>query len=146
MMTSEKIRKLLAAKHMKVTPQRLVIVDYLVHTEDHPTADEIYEAVKDRIPACSKATIYNNLATLVDNAVIHAISVEPGITRYDANMVAHHHFIDAYTGKVYDIPWEKVQSLFNVLGEEYGIADYQVNFYGTKASNRPARKASHPGR
>lgn len=129
-MTPERIRQLLAEKGLKITPQRMVITDYLVHEETHPTAEEVYEAVRDRLPAISVATVYNTLNTLVDAGVVCAVATEPGKTRYDANMKAHHHFIDRRTGQIYDIPWETVSQLCDSLGEGFEIADYQITFYG----------------
>jgi Fe2+ or Zn2+ uptake regulation protein len=119
-------------KGLKITPQRVVITDCLVHTESHPTADEVYEAVKDRLPACSKATIYNTLNTLAEAGVLHAVSTEPGKVRYDANMHPHHHFVDTRTGAIYDIPWEQIPTLCASLGQEFQIQDYQITFYGRK--------------
>ncbi len=129
-MSPDHIRQLLSEKGLKVTPQRMVIADYLIHEETHPTADEVYEAVKDRLPACSRATIYNTLNTLVEAGVVCAISTEPGKTRYDANMHPHHHFIDTDTGVIHDIPWEKVSQLCESLGDQFKIKDYQITFYG----------------
>jgi Fur family peroxide stress response transcriptional regulator len=129
-MTLDEIRKLLLEKSLKLTHQRIVIADYLVHTQDHPTADEVYEAVKERLPACSKATIYNTLNTLTEAGIVCAMSSEPGKTRYDANMRPHHHFIDTRTGTIHDIPWERVNQLCESLGSDYLIQDYQINFYG----------------
>ena len=129
-MNMDEIRQLLTEKQLKVTPQRAVIADYLMHTQAHPTADEVYEAVKDRLPACSRATIYNTLNTLLEAGVVNTMSSEPGKTRYDANMHPHHHFIDTRTGTIHDIPWEQVAQLCQSLGEQYRIQDYQITFYG----------------
>src|SRR5262249_41636599 len=129
-MTPERIRSLLLEKGLNVTPQRVVITDYLLHTEGHPCADEVFEAVRERLPSCSKATVYNTLNTLVEARIIHAFSPEPGKTRYDANMRPHHHFIDMNTGVVHDIPWEQVDQLCQSLGGEFKIEDYQITFYG----------------
>jgi len=129
-MNMDEIRQLLVEKQLKVTPQRAVIADYLMHTQDHPTADEVYDAVKDRLPACSRATIYNTLNTLLEAGVVNTMSSEPGKTRYDANIHPHHHFIDTKTGAIHDIPWEQVAQLCQSLGEQYRIQDYQITFYG----------------
>lgn len=129
-MTPEHIRTLLMQKGLKITPQRVVITDYLVHETSHPNAEEVFEAVKDRLPACSRATIYNTLNTLVEAGVICTVSTEPGKTRYDANMHPHHHFIDTRSGAIYDIPWDQVDRLCESLGNEFKISDYQVTFFG----------------
>ena len=129
-MNIDEIRNLLTEKSLKVTPQRVVIVDYLVHERTHPTADDVYEAIKDRLPACSKATIYNTLNSLIEAGVVCTVTTEPGKTRYDANMYPHHHFIDTRTGRIHDIPWEQVSQLCESLGAEYQIHDYQITFSG----------------
>ncbi len=144
MMTFTQIRQLLTKKHLKVTPQRAMIVDFMMQTDCHPTAEEIYEAVKDAIPGLSKGTLYNVLKTLVDANILNTVALEPGTVRYDANVSNHHHFIDVTTGEVYDIPWDKVQNLFKVLGEDYNVANYQVNFYGVKAEPQKSAPKSKP--
>lgn len=140
-MTPEEIRQLLARKNLKVTPQRAVIMDFLLNTDTHPTADEIFEAVKNGLHGLSRGTLYNVLSALVDANIVHPIAIEPGVIRYDANVSSHHHFIDVRTGDVYDIPWEKVQPLFGTLGDEYNVADYRVNFYGVKPRKIPVSKS-----
>lgn len=137
-MNTDEIRNLLTEKQLKVTPQRVVIADYLFHTQDHPTADEVYEAVKDRLPACSRATIYNTLSTLQEAGVVSTMASEPGKTRYDANMCPHHHFIDTRTGAIHDIPWDQVDQLCQSLSGEYRIQDYQITFYGEYDPGKPS--------
>ena len=129
-MSPERIRQILIDKGLKVTPQRVVIADMLIHTDSHPSADDVYEAVKDRLPGISLATVYNTLNTLSDSGVICAIATEPGKTRYDANMHAHHHFVDTKTGRIIDVPWEQVAQLCDSLGEGFQVKDYQITFYG----------------
>lgn len=138
-MSPNAIRMLLEKHGLKVTPQRMVIADTLLHTDSHPTADEVFKAVEDKLPAISRATVYNTLNTLVEAKVIHAVSTEPGITRYDANQSPHHHFVDTATGKIHDLPWEMVDQLCCSLGADYNIADYQITFYG-KYQPKPAGK------
>ena len=129
-MSPDAIRRLLEEKGLKLTPQRVVIADFLIHTASHPTADEIWQAVQDRLPCISRATVYNTLNALVDAGVIVAVSTEPGKTQYDANLSPHHHFIDTKTGQIHDIPWERVEQLCEGLGPEYKVRDYQITFYG----------------
>ncbi len=144
-MTTAKIRQILGKRGLKVTPQRAVIMEFMMGTKSHPTAEEIYEAVKDALPGLSKGTLYNVLNALVDANILSTVVLEPGAIRYDANVSNHHHFIDVDTGQIYDIPWDRVQNLFNAPGEGFCVADYQVTFYGVMAQNSPKRpKPEHP--
>ena len=128
MMTAE---ELLRSKGVKPTAQRVVITQFLLNNFEHPTADEVLEGVKERLPvALSRATVYNTLNALVEAGVIREVTLEAGRVRYDANMVEHHHFMDVKSGKIIDIPWEKVPQLCQSLGAEYTIHDYQITFYG----------------
>jgi Fe2+ or Zn2+ uptake regulation protein len=136
-MAATTIRSLLERHGLKVTPQRMVIAEFLLHTDTHPTADEVFKVVEDRLPAISRATVYNTLNTLVEAGVLHAVSTEPGITRYDANQEPHHHFVDTATGTLHDLPWELVDQLCCSLGPDYRIADYQITFFGEYKPSKP---------
>ena len=123
--------QLLLSRGVKPTPQRVVIADFLLHTDSHPTADEVLSAVAQALPvALSRATVYNTLNTLKDAGVIKEVLTEPGRVRYDANVSHHHHFVDVNTGKIVDIPSDKVEAIGKLLGEQYKVHGFQVLFYG----------------
>ena len=132
--TSDKIvsaEQLLLAHGVKPTPQRVVIADYLLHTHSHPTADEVLSAVSEALPvALSRATVYNTLNTLKESGVIKEVLTEPGRVRYDANVSHHHHFVDVKTGRIVDIPADKVEAIGELLGDQYKVHGFQVLFYG----------------
>lgn len=122
---------LLKTKNLKLTPQRVVILDYLLGRDSHPTAEDVLEGVKDKLPVClSRATVYNTLNALVEADLVKEVYLEPGKTRYDANTHEHHHFVDTKTGQILDIPWDKVDQLCQSLGPAYKVHDYQITFYG----------------
>lgn len=130
-MARSEIEKLLLKKGVKATPQRVVIAEYLMQTDVHPTAEEVMEATADKLPvALSRATVYNTLNTLVEAGVIQEVFTEPGRTRYDANISDHHHFVDVKSGRIMDIPRESVPSLQEKLGEKFKVHNYHVTFYG----------------
>jgi Fe2+ or Zn2+ uptake regulation protein len=123
--------KMLAAKGVKPTPQRMVIAEYILNTHCHPTADDVFAAVSDKLPVpLSRATVYNTLNVLVDAGVIKEVFTEPGKTRYDANTSHHHHFIDVKTGKVIDISKDMVPKLTDKLGRKFKVHNYQITFFG----------------
>jgi Fe2+ or Zn2+ uptake regulation protein len=123
--------EMLVEKGVKPTPQRVVITEYILGTESHPTAEQIMDAVADKLPvACSRATVYNTLNTLVEAGVIQEVYTEPGPARYDANVSEHHHFVDRKTGRIFDIPKELVPQLTEALGDKFKVTGYQITFYG----------------
>ncbi|MBK9203692.1 MAG: transcriptional repressor [Candidatus Obscuribacter sp.] len=127
-MTAE---QLLLSHGVKPTPQRVVIADYLLQTQSHPTADDVMLAVAYALPvALSRATVYNTLNTLKEAGVIKEVLTEPGRVRYDANITHHHHFVDVKSGKIVDIPADKVEAIGKLLGDDYKVHGFQVLFYG----------------
>ena len=123
--------EMLLAKGVKPTPQRVVITEYILSTESHPTADDVLAAVANKLPvSLSRATVYNTLNALVQAGVIQEVFTEPGRTRYDANTSEHHHFVDVKSGHILDISKEMVPQLRGHLGTKFKVYNYQITFYG----------------
>jgi Fe2+ or Zn2+ uptake regulation protein len=128
------IEQFLQKFSVKPTPQRMVIAEYVCNTKSHPTADQIFQGVANRLPiALSRATVYNTLNTLVQAKALNEVYLESGPARYDANIDDHHHFIDTKTGEVFDIDADKVKALAPELGSGFKVHHYSVTFFGEKS-------------
>src|SRR6185437_8342068 len=123
---------ILLSRGVKPTAQRVVITQYLLDTDSHPTADQILAAVADSLPvSLSRATVYNTLNALVEAGVIQEVYTEPGgPARYDANVSEHHHFVDSKSGRIFDIPSEMVPKIGSRLGDKFRVQKYQITFFG----------------
>lgn len=114
------------------TPQRLAVAEYVLNTEDHPSADEVWSRVQKRCPTLSRATVYNTLNLFAQKGLLRLQNIRETAAVFDPNTTPHHHFIDEDTGKVYDVPWEALE----VKGEDnlrgYEIHDYQVVLRGRR--------------
>ena len=99
----EKYVDLLKSHGLKVTHQRLRILEYVDHYCDHPTADTIYTALKDDHPSLSRTTVYNTLEILSEAGIINQLTISPTEHRYDMSEEMHHHFICKKCHTVYDI-------------------------------------------
>lgn len=102
----EKLVKILKEKNLKLTPQRLAILNFL-DKKTHPTIEEIYEEVKKNFPSISLATIYKNINTLKEHQIV--IELNPGgKLKYDINLVPHIHAICKNCGKIEDFYNEEI--------------------------------------
>jgi Fur family peroxide stress response transcriptional regulator len=101
-MGPNEIVKLLNMSGLKVTPQRMAVLNALVNTLHHPTADEIYRVVAASIPGLSVTTVYNILDVFVENGLVHRIKTDADVMRYDAVTKPHHHLYCAETDRVED--------------------------------------------
>jgi Fe2+ or Zn2+ uptake regulation protein len=102
--TLDEVRAALQAAGSRFTAQRGAIWTYLAGVEDHPTAEQVYLAVRRRIPQISLATVYNALEALVAARLATKITSGNGSARYDCRGEDHYHLRDVDTGEVRDLP------------------------------------------
>ena len=119
---------------LKLTPQRYAVLDYLVRSQIHPTAEQIRLDLNRKFPRASRATVYNTLNALRDAGLIHEIFMDDAVARYDANIEPHHHFICRRCGKLEDIPLDAISEISHRgLRSGYSIEDYAVVMRGVCA-------------
>lgn len=94
-----------------LTAQRRAVLRFLHGNLDHPSAGQIFDAVTHDFPVTSRATVYNTLALLEEVGAVHAVRGADGDTRYDPNVVPHHHLLCDACGRLEDVPAESVTLL-----------------------------------
>lgn len=89
-------------KNIRLSHQRLKVLEYLTENYNHPTADQIYSGLHHDVPTLSKTTVYNTLNSLTEAGLIRVINIEGNETRYDINTHNHGHFKCESCKKIYD--------------------------------------------
>ncbi len=119
-------------KGFKLTPQRLAILEFLDGNTSHPTAEDIYRAIKKRFPTLSFATVYNTLQLLKNTCDIWEVTIDPKRRHYDPNTETHHHIGCMECGKIEDvfIDYSKVLTLPKYLSKGFKIKIIHVDFQG----------------
>ena len=87
---NESAYDILTHHHIKPSPQRLAIMEYLMSSCTHPTIDEMYTCLVRQLPTLSKTTIYNTLRTFVDNGAAQMLTINEKTTCYDADTDLYH--------------------------------------------------------
>lgn len=121
-----------AGKKLRYSRQREMIYRYLQSTEDHPTAEMVYNALKQEIQGLSLGTVYRNLNLLVELGKVRKVAAYEGSERYDAICGDHTHFFCQGCGMIRDImPLEadKVRKAIN-LGEGYQLSKLDLVLSG----------------
>jgi len=129
---------------LKVTPQRFAVLEHISATCDHPTADEIFNAINKQFPRASRATVYNTVMALAQTGLITALCLDDGITRYDANLEPHHHFVCHTCRKIYDVPSAEVRGNLQML-TSHQVDAYEVILRG-RCQSCQARQAKRSKR
>ena len=128
--------ELLRSHGVQPSAQRVAIADFVLASEAHPSADQVWEAVKRRLPVVSRATVYNTLHLLVERGLLRQLDLAEGRVVYDPKLERHHHFVDESTGAILDVPWEALQ----IRGVEklpgYQVSEYQVVLRGRRTKAR----------
>ncbi len=88
---------------MRITNQREIILQELRRLKSHPTADELYEVVKRRLPRISIATVYRNLERLSEAGIIHKLEYGGRQKRFDGDVRPHSHVFCVKCGRVSDV-------------------------------------------
>jgi Fur family peroxide stress response transcriptional regulator len=125
---------------LKLTPQRLAILNYLDGNKQHPSAEDIYNAVKERFPTMSFATVYNTLEALRKRGLIRELAIDGERKRYDPNIEPHHHILCIRCRKVADMYMEFDVPVPEEVRQKFVIFGNHIEFYGLCED---CRRASH---
>ena len=90
-MEIEFIRQKLAEKGMKITPQRMAVLEAIYQLKNHPTADNVIEFIRKTHPNVAVGTVYKVLETLVENGLVKRVTTDRDFMRYDGILDNHHH-------------------------------------------------------
>lgn len=117
---------------LSLTVQRRVILQELVDRGDHPTADQIYDAVRDRVPGLSRTTVYRVLDTLVRIGAARKLSHPDAVVRFDPRLERHHHLVCQQCGSLVDLEASAIPnvSIPDTRQTGFTITDYSVSFTG----------------
>ncbi|HPQ40236.1 MAG TPA: transcriptional repressor [bacterium] len=125
------------------TIQRRKTYEMLLNRMDHPTADEVFENVKEVLPGISRMTVYRVLELLVDFGLVNKVFYPGTAGRYDANPHRHHHLVCLNCTMLIDFESKDLDGLeIPAAAGEYSfdVHDYLVQFRGLCARCRKKRK------
>ncbi len=85
------LKNRLTEKGLKVTPQRIAVLNVLMKLKDHPPAEKIIKLVRKSHPNIAVGTVYNVLETFAENEIIRKVKTDKDVMKYDAVLDNHHH-------------------------------------------------------
>lgn len=137
----KRLETLCRERGLPVTVHRRVILDALLDRDDHPTVDQMFEQVKERIPGVSRTTVYRTLETLVDLGIAGKANHFEAVARFDGNTDHHNHLVCGQCDKIADFD-DRVFGRFrlpDVRRTGFEIVDFSVYFKGLCPTCRQAR-------
>ena len=119
-------------KIFRQSRQRTRILELLRSTEIHPTADWLYEKLKNEFPRLSLGTVYRNLSILVEQGLAKKIHFGSTFDRFEANIKPHYHLICELCGKIFDFEMAIYDDL-NFQAKQltnFTIRHHKLEFFG----------------
>ncbi len=123
---------MLAKRNLRMTRQRKVILEELRRINNHPSADELYERVRQLIPRISLGTVYRNLDVLSELGEIQKLELSGSLKRFDGNPRKHYHIRCMNCDRIDDAPLAFQKNLEDQLNGEtdYKIMGHRLEFVG----------------
>ncbi len=125
-MKKPKLEIELKNSNLKVTPQRIAVLEALANLKDHPTADKIKEYVVRNHPNIAVGTIYKTLETFVEKGLVKKVKTEQDFMRYDAILDKHHHLYCEDTERIEDFFDENLNAILEDYFKKKKIPNFKV--------------------
>lgn len=139
-MNPEIYTRLLKDKGLKVTPQRLAVLDALHHLRNHPTTDLVIEYVRKSYPNIASGTVYKVLDTLVDNQLISRVKTEKDIMRYETRTEKHHHLYCGESDRIEDYMDHDLDQILKSYFRKKEIPGFRVEEIRLQIKGKFSRK------
>jgi Fur family transcriptional regulator, peroxide stress response regulator len=128
MLQLEEIVDTLRNEGLRITPQRIAIIKYVINTQSHPSAEEIHKIIQKKYPMVSMATVYKTLDLLRKMSMVQELGFADGSARYEANVEKHINIICMRCGRIDDIDEHSLSTLESKVAEK---SNYEIfELYG----------------
>ncbi len=125
-MDSESLKNKLTEKGLKVTPQRIVILEAILRLGNHPTAENIKDYIRAKHPNIAIGTVYNVLEVLVSNKLIKKVKTEKDVMRYDGTIENHHHLYCSECDVIEDYIDEELDNLLKQYFKNKNLPGFEI--------------------
>lgn len=117
---------------LKATTQRLAILEALMGEREHPTAEEIHEALAKEHPTISRSTVYDTLARFSEEGIVDPLKIGDGITRFEFHNHPHLNIVCVECQRIMDVDSDRIQPFLEDIREEtpHEVLDQQVQLRG----------------
>jgi Fur family peroxide stress response transcriptional regulator len=139
--SNKQIREKLHGKGLRITPQRIAVLEVIYNSREHPSADKIIDRIRKTHPNIATGTIYKVLDTLVDQNLIRKVNTDKNLMRYDRITEKHHHLFSIETDIIddyYDKELDKMLAkYFNKKKiPNFKIKDMELQIFGKYKSKK----------
>jgi Fur family transcriptional regulator, peroxide stress response regulator len=125
-MNQERIIAVLKGCGLKVTPQRIAVLDAVINLNNHPKAENITEFIKTNHPNIATGTVYKTLETLVQCGIIMKVKTDSDVMRYDAIIERHHHLYCSESDRIEDFYDNELNEILDNYLKKKKIPNFKI--------------------
>jgi Fur family peroxide stress response transcriptional regulator len=125
-MQSTNIAGKLSQALLKITPQRIAVLEAVVELRNHPTAENIIDFIKTNHPNIATGTVYKTLETFVEKGLIKKVKTDRDIMRYDAMIEPHHHLYCSTSDRIEDFMDPELQKMIEEYFYRHQIPNFKI--------------------
>ena len=125
-MSSSQLRKSISDKGLKITPQRVAVLEAFERLKHHPTTDQVIGFIRNYHPNIATGTVYKTLETFVEKGILCRVKTDRDIMRYDPVLTPHHHLYCETSGRIEDYLDEDLNDLLNEYFKNKGIPEFEI--------------------
>jgi Fur family peroxide stress response transcriptional regulator len=143
---TERLAKACRERGIPLTHQRRAVLEAIADRKDHPTAERVYEEVRQRLPNVSRMTVYRVLDLLVELGIITKVGHPGSAIRFDPTTERHHHLVCLRCNQLFDLEAPDLDHLELPDTRRLGfrVADYSIQFTGICETCQRKSPGSHP--
>ena len=120
------IQQQLKGAGLKVTPQRIAVLEAIAKLNNHPTADNIITYIREKHPGIATGTVYQVLDTLAEKGLLKRVKTAKDVMRYDAILESHHHLYCDESGKIEDYFDNNLDRILKEYFDRKGIPGFEI--------------------
>ena len=126
-MKVSELRSKLMEKGLKVTPQRMAVLEAFEKLNNHPTADNIITSIRKSHPNIATATVYKVLDTLVENGLVNKVKTDRDIMRYDPVIKKHHHLYSTESDRIEDYMDDELNKIIQTYFQKKEVPGFVID-------------------
>jgi Fur family transcriptional regulator, peroxide stress response regulator len=126
MIKADQIKNMLSKAGLKITPQRLIVLESIHTLNNHPTADQIITFIRQTHPNIATGTVYKVLDILEEKELIRKVKTDSDFMRYDAVLEKHHHMYCADSERIEDYFDADLDELLEDYFDKKGIKNFKI--------------------
>lgn len=134
------IKNKLTDKGLKVTPQRIAILEAITELHNHPTAENIIDFIRENHPNIATGTVYKVLDTFLEKELVKKVKTEKDIMRYDAIIENHHHLYCKESDRIEDYFDSELNQLIEDYLKNKSIKNFEVDEFRLQITGKFTNK------